>query len=118
MLASKTFHRRRPLRLSVCLGMAGSRAGLTPAAGAPREPVPKPVLQVIFTNAGTSQSVTRAELEKRLSPAQVTVMSPVYGHPITYQGFWLDQVLRSLHIDAAEQEIQFQCADGFGAALM
>ncbi len=72
-------------------------------------------LQVII--AGSSQTVTLSQLQKQLPSENLTVYSPVYGRLMTYQGFWLDQLLQTLKIDLGERDVVFQSADGYGTSL-
>ena len=83
-------------------------------AGAWVRAVEDPALQIV---AGSTRTVSRSELEKTIAPVELTVYSPVYQHPMTYRGFWLDQILQTLHIHAGEQDIVFECADGYGTSM-
>jgi len=74
-----------------------------------------PVLQIIVS--GSTRTVTRLELEKEITPAELTVYSPVYQRPMTYQGFWLDQVLKAVHVRLSDQDVVFEASDGYGTSL-
>jgi hypothetical protein len=79
-------------------------------------PAPEAVLQIVLP--GSTRSVTRAELEKKITPAEITVYSPIYQRPMTYQGFWLDEILNTFHIHlSGEDDLVFQCDDGYGTSL-
>jgi hypothetical protein len=54
-------------------------------------------------------------LRKRLPTAEVTVYNPDYRRTITYQGFWLDQVLGLFNRPG--DELVFKCADGYTTVL-
>jgi hypothetical protein len=73
------------------------------------------VLELVVS--GSTRTVTQADLEKRLGTARLTVYSPVYQRPMTYQGFWLDEILEAYHIRLSEQDLVFESTDGFGASL-
>jgi len=75
----------------------------------------EPALKIV-TEAST-QVVTQSQLAGRLSPAEITVYSPVYQSQMTYQGFWLEQILQTLRIHPAEQDIVFVSADGYETSM-
>ena len=64
---------------------------------------------------GSARTVTKAELAGRISPQEITLYSPVYQRPMTYQGFWLDEVLKVAHVSLGEQDVVFESSDGYGA---
>jgi len=62
--------------LLACLG-----AGLAQADEAIRGE-----LALKIVSNGSTQIVTKTQLARQLSPAEITVYSPVYDRPMTYQG--------------------------------
>jgi len=93
--------------LLACLG-----AGLAQADEAIRGE-----LALKIVSNGSTQIVTKTQLARQLSPAEITVYSPVYDRPMTYQGFWLDDILNASHVHLIEEDLVFQCADGYGTSL-
>ena len=75
----------------------------------------EPELKII--SGGSTQSITRAELGRKLQAAQITVYSPVYQRQMTYEGFWLDEIFRALHASLGDQDISFECADHYGTSM-
>jgi len=89
--------------------------GLTRALMASEATSRDPALK--FVTEKSTQVITRTELAARLTPAEITVYSPVYQRPMTYEGFWLDQVFQAFHLRPAEQDIVFESADGYETSL-
>ena len=75
----------------------------------------EPTFQVIVTSAA-SFTVSLSDLRKSLMVVACKVNSPVYKKPMTYRGFWLEDVLQTLHL-SAHKEIGFESADGYGTAI-
>jgi len=82
----------------------------------PVEATEDPSLTIVIGKA--EQTITKTELAKRLMPAEITVYSPVYQRPMTYQGFWLDDILSTFHAAIPEDgDIAFQSTDGYGTSM-
>ncbi len=75
-----------------------------------------PALQVIINHS--SSTVTMAQLKEWMNPATVTVYNPVYERIMSYDGFWLNQLLAALHVDLEEEDLIFQSADGYATSLV
>lgn len=73
-----------------------------------------PALNIV---AGSARTVKRSDLEKKIIPAEITVYSPVYQRPMTYQGFWLDELLAAAGIRLGEEDVVFESSDGYGTSL-
>ena len=78
-------------------------------------PEANPVLEIAA--GGSTQKVTKAELQAILAPVEWTVYSPVYQRQMTYEGFWLEDIFSARHVSAAGTDIVFKCADGYGTSL-
>jgi hypothetical protein len=89
---------------------------LRPGAGQAGEAI-RGELALKIIAAESTQIVTKTELAQRLTPAEITVYSPVYQNPMTYRGFWLDEILNALHVHLTNEELVFQCDDGYGTSL-
>lgn len=73
-------------------------------------------LKVVLS--GRAQTLSLAQLKKRLKSATLTVQDPVYKKEKTYEGFWLADVLKLAGMTEAEgDEIVFTCADGYAPTL-
>jgi hypothetical protein len=73
---------------------------------------------VLTIEAAKTRKITKSELLKSVTPNQVTLYSPVYQHSMTYEGFWLDEVLTALHVHLTnEDDVVFQCEDGYGTSM-
>jgi hypothetical protein len=67
--------------------------------------------------AGSTRTISLADLQRQLQPARLTVYNPAYQRSMTYDGFWLDQVLKILNIKLGGQELVFECKDGYGTSF-
>jgi TPR repeat protein len=85
---------------------------VTPGA---RDPALEPTLEIVVS--GSTRTITLAELERRLHSVQLTVYNPAYKRSMTYEGFWLDQILDILKVKLGRQDVVFRCADGYGTSM-
>ena len=67
--------------------------------------------------SGSTRTIMLADLKQHLQPVQLTVVNPAYEHTMTYEGFWLDDLLKYLEVKLGQEDIVFQCADGYGSSL-
>ena len=65
---------------------------------------------------GSTRSVTLADLRRSLKVETCSTTNPVYQKKMTYEGFWLDDLLPVLRLPL-DQDIGFEAVDGYGTSL-
>jgi hypothetical protein len=71
---------------------------------------------LLFVSEST-RTISLEALQQDIHPTTLTVYNPAYKRTMTYTGFWLDQVLKILNVKLGQQDIVFQCDDGYGTSM-
>jgi len=77
---------------------------------------PSPEVTLRIETPSQSQTVSLDDLQKQFKPETLKVYNQVYKREMTYQGFWLEQVLKIAHFPKGPDVI-FICRDGYTALL-
>jgi len=75
----------------------------------------EPSLEVVVN--GSPQTVTVADLERRIAPNVLGVYNPAYKRSMTYEGFWLDEIFETMKAGFKDKDIVIQCADDYFTSM-
>ena len=74
--------------------------------------------ELVVVSGETNRTLTTQQMSQALPKAKVTVTDPVYGKAKTYEGFWLEDVLKLAGVPLdTENVIVFSALDGYQARL-
>jgi mono/diheme cytochrome c family protein len=97
--------------------LAAFLVGLAGVASTPAHAA-APQAELRFELPGRTQSITLAEMKRKLKPATLTVQDPVYRREKKYEGFWLTDLVKITGLSEIKgDEIVFKTADGYSPTL-